>query len=527
MPLLLGILFGLIAYSAACWAAIVFVVIPSFPYLVVGGALLGVLLAVAVLVGTLLRLGSLGATPVTPVDVGKRLPKPSGEFERDSAWPNYLFAQSRDDLGRAIDLTSTAVSRMWRSMSRPVRDEPAWLFGWPLLLLPLVGGSMLTFGVFAAILVVYPLMVVVLGTAWLGWFVVVGVLRGADAGIRTVRGVRGTCDDCGYRDHLPAFRCRCGQVHRDIRAGRLGAFTRRCECGTHLPTTVTGAAASHVAQCQDCDEPLRAGTGAHTDVVVPVFGPASAGKTRLVYAGMVALAAHLRAVGGTLRPSGVSDETVYTMAEAIIGSAGPTAKTAASAPRVGIVVRLGHARRRALLHLFDAAGEVLGDREQVRELRYLDDPEGYLFVLDPLSIPSVVDESVGRHVADVATEHPQAAYTVMAKALVDQGVKLDRKPLAVAVVKSDVLLGLPVATPLDTQSESAEIELWLRERGLGNLVTGASRDFAAVRYFLVSSLKSGAQPDGTAGPTSAAQPLLWLLSRSRMPIPARALAGAR
>lgn len=526
MPLLIGVLVGIAAYAAACWAAVVFILVPSFPYVVSGSALLGMLLVVGVLVGTLLRLGELGATPVTPVDVGTRLPKPKGMFARDSAWPNYLFAQGRNDLGAAVDYTATAVSKMWESMYRPVHDEPTWLFGWPLLLIPLIGGVAFTGGVLAAVMVLYPLLGVVLILAWLGWLVVVGVLRGADTGIRRLRGVRGTCDDCGYRDHLPAFRCGCGQVHRDIRAGRLGAFTRKCECGKHLATTVTQAAVGLVAQCQDCGEPLRAGTGGHTDVVVPVFGPASAGKTRLVYAGMVALAAHLRAVGGSLRPSGTTDEVVYEMAESIIRSGSPTAKTAASARRVGIVVRLAHARRRALLHLFDAAGEVLSDREQVRELRYLDDPEGYVFVLDPLSIPTVIDETRGRPGADVAREHPEQAYTVMAKALVDQGVKLNRKPLAVAVVKSDVLLGLPVAKPLDATVDSSEIRLWLHNRGLGNFVTGASRDFAVVRYFLVSSLEDGAAPDGTAGLTSPAQPLLWLLGRSRMPIPTRALAGA-
>lgn len=77
---------------------------------------------------------------------------------------------------------------------------------------------------------------------------------------------RATCHhpSCNYRNRLPAHRCRqCGETHYAIRAGRLGAFIRRCGCGAQLPTTVLGAAAQMVAVCQRCDRPLLAGPRAH------------------------------------------------------------------------------------------------------------------------------------------------------------------------------------------------------------------------------------------------------------------------
>ena len=84
----------------------------------------------------------------------------------------------------------------------------------------------------------------------------------------------------------PAYRCPgCARLHRDVRPGGLGLFTRRCECGTLLPTMVLRAAWHLQAVCQKCGEPLRPGSAALRDVRIPIFGDTSAGKTRFMYAG--------------------------------------------------------------------------------------------------------------------------------------------------------------------------------------------------------------------------------------------------
>ena len=65
-------------------------------------------------------------------------------------------------------------------------------------------------------------------------------------------------------------------------------------------------------------------------------------------------------------------------------------------------------------------------------------------------------------------------------------------------MKADLLLGLPSSEGLAPDSTSAQIEAWLADRGLDNLVIAAARDFEVVRYFLVSSLDQAIEPDGTA-----------------------------
>ena len=524
---------GIALYGAFCYLALVYLVGPAWPFVVLGGGGIGVLLVIVVATGTLLGVGNLAAPTLTPAELATRLPQLTSSFARDRGWPNYLFAQSRVDLGAVLEHTAHAVTRVWGLLAGFVHHEPAMLFFWPLLLLPLAGAGALTVGAVVGAVTVCALLGVVLGLAWLGWLALVGLLRGVDLGVRVLRGAKATChySGCNYRNRLPAYRCGCGQTHHDIRAGRLGALARRCACGSLLPTTVLQAATGWVPVCQHCDRALRAGAAVLTDVLIPVFGPPSAGKTRLVLAGLVALEGYLSAAGASLRPVGPESEDTFQDATAVVASGMQTTKTAADRPPAAITVRLTAARREALLHLFDAAGEFFSDREQHQELRFLDDAQGLVFVLDPFSVPAVADDLTGVLAARLAAAapalmHPEQSYQLTAQSLRDQGIPLRRMPLAVAVVKADLLLGLPPATDLHPEVGSAELERWLRGKGLGNLLDGAARDFGTVRYFLVSSCLPATDPAGWTNPTSPARPLLWLLDRSGVPIPAPHLAAA-
>ncbi len=533
MPAFIGAVLVLALYGGLCYYAFVYVVAPAWPSVIIVGVGFGALLVTVVLIGVLLGVAGLAAPPVTPEEFRTRLPRLKSNFERDSAWPGYLFGQSRTDLLAALRLTARGLVRIWMLLIGSVAEAPVVLVFWPLLLLPLLGALALTAGVVLGAVAAYGLVAVVLTLAWVGWLCTVGLLRGVDLGVRVLRGAKATChySGCNFRNRLPAYRCGCGRTHHDIRAGRLGVFARRCECGALLPTTVLRAAAGLVPVCQKCNRELRPGAAVLTDVLIPVFGPASAGKTRLVRAGMVALDAHLAAAGGSLRPVGPESEDTFSDAITVVSSGMQTTKTEADRPPAGITVLLTAVRRQALLHLFDAAGEFFSDREQGSELPFLDDAQGLVFVLDPFSIPAVAGELTGTlasrlQAAQPARMHPEQSYPITAQLLRDQGIDLARKPLAVAVVKADLLLALPPGAGLRSGAGSGAVEAWLRDNGLGNLLDGAARDFGAVRYFLVSSLTAQTDAQGWALPTSPAQPLLWLLGRAGVGVPTQISAVA-
>jgi hypothetical protein len=518
-------LFALGIYLTICYYAWVWLVAPAWPFTVVGGAVLGVLAVVVITASTLLRIGKYAAPTVTPADVPHRLRKLRSEFPRDNAWPHYLFGQASTDLKTAAGHVGDLVSTMWVRMAGFVRDEPVSLAFWPVLILPLTAAVTGTAAALATAIALGAVLTTVLLLTTLGALVVARVLRGADLGLRVLRRAKATCADpkCTHRSHLPAYRCPCGTVHHDIRAGRQGLFARRCVCGSLMPTTVLQAVGGPVAVCQDCGRDLHEGAGALTDVVIPVFGSTSAGKTRLIYAGMVALSRHLSAVGGSFRADGADSEAVFRAATTVVERGAQTTKTPADRP-AGITVRLQAGGREALMHLRDAAGEVFTSRDAAADLRFLDDPQGLVFVLDPFSVPEVAGALRGAfaprlRAAEPAHLDPEQSYVVTVQWLRDQSVRLRRKPLAVAVVKADLLLGLPPADGLTETSTSDDIERWLRGKGLDNLLNGMSRDFREVRYHLVASKDAGAATAGAAGPTSPARPLLWLLQRTGVAIP--------
>jgi hypothetical protein len=406
-------------------------------------------------------------------------------------------------------------------MSGAVAEAPLLLAVWPLLLLPLIVGLSFTAAVLASGVVVLAVAGLTVGIGLLLWSTCRAVVRAADSTVRRARGAKATCHVCGWRDRLPAYRCECGAVHHDIRAGKQGVFVRRCECDRALPTMVLRTSGHRLtAVCQECGASLRSGAATLTDINIPVFGAASAGKTRLIYAGMVGLAAHQHAAGRVLTPVGPESRAAVDTATEVIEEDQETTKTDAGRPPVAVTIRFGTARgREALLHLFDAAGEFYADREQSSGLRFLDDTEGLVFVLDPFSIPAVADGLRGPLAtrledAHPARRHPEDSYQVTALWLRDHDVDLARKPLAVAVVKADLLFALPVSAGLDPDAGSTAVGDWLRRMGLDNLLDGMERDFDAVRYHLVSSMGPGTRPDGGVAPTSPARPLMWLLGRA-------------
>ena len=76
---------GIALYGAACYYAVVWIVVPVWPFMVVGGLAIGALTVTVLVVGTLLGTGGLAPRTVTPADVPHRLPKIRSRFPRDHA----------------------------------------------------------------------------------------------------------------------------------------------------------------------------------------------------------------------------------------------------------------------------------------------------------------------------------------------------------------------------------------------------------------------------------------------------------
>jgi hypothetical protein len=529
VPYVIGFVFVLVALYFALWvvvAAFMWLLLPAFLIAVPGAAVLGALAAAVTAVVTLIGHRNAPKT-VTPDDVvsgSGRLPKLRGDgrFGRDRAWPTYFSAQGRVDLAKVWQAITDLLGEGWRRIGRVLKGH------WPGRIAVLVFACPLWLGVSAGALFASAVIMVACGLVllvlWACWALFAGVLRAGDQLIRKVRKASGSCQSCYYVTALPTFACPgCGRLHRDVRPGRLGGAWRRCGCGTVLPTTVLRVARRIPPRCPRCDEKLRSGAAVVTDIRVPVFGPVSAGKTRLVYAGLLALRDGVTPNGGTV--DFVDDESrqSFDHAVALIGAGGDTAKTPAGELPRAITIRYTAGRRRALLHLFDAAGEFYADRDDNTDLEFLDHAQGLVFVVDPFSVPWVRDQigdSASAIVAKAnpALEDPERVYHVTVERLRDYGVVTRKRRLAVAVVKADLLATIPLGEGLSPE----HVREWLVEAALDNLVLSAERDFGEVRYFVVASM-----PGIPAGEVrSPAGPLAWIAAGAGLELWPDRAAGA-
>ncbi|WP_326561235.1 TRAFAC clade GTPase domain-containing protein [Micromonospora sp. NBC_01796] len=524
----MAVAIGVGIYISVCIAALIYVTTPLALVALGAGALTGVGLslygAIQVFAGLSMRAPILTPAGVASGQLAGKVRQ--AQVRRDRAWPQYYAQQARLDLTAILcslyRIVARVCARTVKPFLRPGRRK--LLLGWPLLLVGVAGLVGFVGGAALGAALVTIAAGSLAAVAWLIGLALVAVLRATDRMWQKVFRASGSCPRCYHLTTLPAYRCpgthstqerREGDdLHRDIRPGRLGVLWRRCSCGQRLPTTVLRAARVLQACCPHCSEPLHQGAAVSTDIRIPVFGASSAGKTQLIMAALVSM---LGPGPGQHGGSGTDSDRVtladehsqrrYNEYLRLVQEDRAAPKTDAAQQPIAVTLDIRDGRRSALVHLFDAAGEALVDPRVSATYAYLDYARTLLFVLDPFSIPAVRDLSSDAFTdlfleANPAQHDPEDSYQSTVMRLRGYGVHTARQRLAFAVTKRDLLEQLPVGVDLGTDSDA--VRDWLVARELDNLVSAANRDFAEVRFFLVSSKDlSGA---------GAVAPVNWLLS---------------
>ena len=152
---------------------------------------------------------------------------------------------------------------------------------WPLAIGAIVGGYFGT--VFAGVLgvvcgvLVAVLVVALAGVSWL----LIALLRVADAVRRRVRHASYECPTDHERFALPIYVCpACGAEHRRLVPGRWGIFRRECRCGqTALPTTVIGGRQRVPQRCPS-GHPMSGLSRLCENLPIAIVGGPSAGSRR-------------------------------------------------------------------------------------------------------------------------------------------------------------------------------------------------------------------------------------------------------
>jgi Double-GTPase 2 len=477
---------------------------------------LGVVLFVIGLVQALVSDPDLIVPAVDQAEQVKANPIGPGQFKPDLAWPFYPFRQSRADLERTRTNVAKANGAVWRGPAGAFFSSLGWWLVFPIpvtVIVFLLAASLASWFCY----LVYWLVTTVCTAVSLVLLVpAAAILHGAEHWRRRKLRVQAFCVRCFLVTPWPAYQCpTCQNLHHDVRAGRLGLLVRRCECGTHLPTMALRAAWRLTALCKRCQESLPQGAGAVRDVRVPIFGDTSAGKTRFLYASLNSLLlisrqAHI--------PVSFPDDDSRQLAEFgldLIRSGRETAKTSTTAP-VALTCRLGSGRRSELVHFFDAAGEHFRNALRQDGLRFLDEGQGLVYILDPFSVEAIQQQLSSHDAAAIRLAHaaagdPELAYGEVALRLRDSGVPASAQRLAVVVSKADLLRSAGVTLPAGSDA----IAQWLMDAGVHNLVMSARREFAEARFFAVAS-----QDVTPASADDPGTPLRWLLTSHGVRLPA-------
>ncbi|WP_329561466.1 TRAFAC clade GTPase domain-containing protein [Kitasatospora sp. NBC_01266] len=346
-----------------------------------------------------------------------------------------------------------------------------------------------------------------------------------------VRGIRMRCPypGCWEAIDLPVYQCEgCSRRHTALRPGRYGVFRRVCQCGQILPTSSPGRRGRLVSLCPHCSRALPDGLGSARLVHLPLIGADSSGKTMLLMAAVTGLLAGTWRSGLTVDFGTAADQDRYERAEQLLRSGDWVRATTETLPQA-FMVRVSKGRRRRLLYLYDPMGEALRKTDSLRDQRYLAHADGVLLVCDVLAdrefrsrlSAGEEDETV---LARPAREQPTVTFDRLAGEFQAMSGRRARTPVAVAVTKRDVLDGLESCGPV---AAGAGVGEWLCEVGLESLVRGLSRSFGEARYWAVSSRTATGPQALDAEAATAAAPVLWLLSRTGLPVGALVPDGRR
>lgn len=480
----------------------------------------------------------------TPDDVvAKKVIKfePRGEaknFGWDRAWPVYNPYQARNDARAVVSETRTLIALVWARISpsrwnrppaatttpagkpkrmarlrRAVLSTPG--LAWLVIASTPVAGFFL--GVWISIVLWLAAMFLLGGLVYLGQQAWILTYRWFDRLSRKREGAKMKCTHCYYVGTTPSYKCandQCSIIHRDISPGPLGMTHRRCECGTGFPTTVRAAAKHLTAVCPRCGTELVEGAGTRRSIQLPTIGAVSAGKTRFLASGAVALEQAITGQGGTFSHMNPQSLMFMQAARSLVSTGESTTKTPFTSAPTGLPFLLDTGSRLLELHFVDAAGESFTNMDSTQALGYLDAADTFVLVIDPLGIPRIYDEADRAGLTrrlQIATADQEDAYASAIDRLRAENVNLRNRHLAVVVTKLDLLQTLPAGMGM-MPGNSDGIRQWLVAQEQDGLVRRLEDDFADnVTYFAVDLMQQRPPLD----PLSPVHVFQWMLDKSK------------
>ncbi|WP_433270799.1 TRAFAC clade GTPase domain-containing protein [Actinosynnema sp. CS-041913] len=367
----------------------------------------------------------------------------------------------------------------------------------------------LTFSARAGFAIGYILALVLLAITWLvqlvlltvavtGFRLLSGTLWLFEVFSLALRQITTECPRCHTRLTRPVFVCPCGREHHALVPGAQGVFLRTCRCGQSLPTLLITGKRGLSPQCGDCGASLPSPTQMMPTRHVPVVGGTGAGKSVFLHTAVT----HMRS-GHDAAPADPFTDHRLAETGALLADGLFPPRTPVSRP-VSYTLQV----RNRLLHLYDAAGEIVQNADHIADSVFLALSDGVVLVVDPLALPAVrarADPDVLGASRTSGTD-PKAVLDLLTETLTEHHTATPRR-IAVVVTKGDTLSGPTHPYATRPPDRPAAVRAWLIAHGHVDIVHSAEHHFPHVHYFVVTYLTTSPTPHD-----DPAAPIHWLLT---------------
>ncbi len=420
------------------------------------------------------------------------------------------FYWNGDWFGNFCEIYKDSWRRTDDMMPVPIVEDSAF---WTSVNIAKTVTLVLSFGIF--LLVLFLILACIFLIVCLPYTALWLLMRGMSLLIYRIYGLFNLCRVCHQKIFLPAYVCpRCGVEHsRLVPSARFGLFFRRCECGHLLPVLRLLGRSKLRALCPNCKLPLDDSTFAPISIVL-VGGP-SVGKSQLVMDTVVALRDRLSSELGLALSIPADDlpkvnELVRDYKKGIVPSITPdTAIEAICLEMKG--PRMMFPRR---LYLYDPPGESFREVAKIVRHRYYEHMRGVIFVIDPSTIPDVMDAyadaGVTFSISQVGAQSAEESLNRWLIGMEQEYRDIVSNAVCAAVISKADEPSLGRVAGLAAGDGDEQCRTFLARFGSGNLLSLLESNFRKVRCFAVGSVGSGG--DGKAfSPVGLDEMLKWML----------------
>jgi hypothetical protein len=381
--------------------------------------------------------------------------------------------------------------------------------------------------------------IAVLGTVFLSIYISFTLILMLDKLYRVRNKIFTACPKCHHKSELPVYICpKCRAAHTHLIPNSYGIVKRTCNCGEKLPTSFMNGRSKLEAKCPHCEHGFEGKET--TPVCIPIIGGPSVGKTCYLLAAAKTFREDIAPKKSWDTPFlNEQNEDMYNRAIRDFNDGVPPLKTSERTPTAfNFFIKNKKWAADKLLYFYDAAGEAFHDSSELLSHRFYGYLHGFIFIIDPFSIPELLAEyednlkihGTGIKPSDKMLED---AFDIMLINLEkNHNIKKDQrinKPCAIVINKIDVFdledrIGHNAVKEYikkhpDIQDfEEAEDRIckeMFKSWGLGNFLRKLEQKFKKYRFFTGSAL--GRIPDNSrAGfkPDRVIEPLTWVLGEA-------------